>query len=115
MSLAHSPPGYMPWRWRITQIIWAPAGFAPRPAAWPEPWLAAAGSQHKETALWLRTLALPFHAPALKPVVPMQRPGQHGQGGCKLNQHLIVPMARVYPFPASASRAEPGAWLCVLE
>lgn len=55
----------MPQRWSITQLIWAPVGFAHRPAMWPEPWLAAAGSQEQETDLWLRPLVLPFHAPAL--------------------------------------------------
>jgi len=59
----------------MTQLTWAPAGFAHRPAAWREPWLAAAGSQQQETDLWLQPLVLPFHVPALKPLVLMAKAG----------------------------------------
>lgn len=64
----------MPQRWSITQLIWAPVGFAHRPAMWPEPWLAAAGSQEQETDLWLRPLVLPFML-LLWPVVLMAKAG----------------------------------------
>lgn len=43
-----------------------------------------------------------------------QKQGWHRQGGCKLYQYLIVPMAWVYPLPTGAPGAGPGSWLCVL-
>lgn len=40
-----------------------------------------------------------------------QRLGWHCQGGCKLHQHLTIPMVWVCSLSTGDPRAEPGTWL----